>query len=370
MNSVYVHKAISLLLLLLSLSLCANIAGMPGLPLWTLALLLTVLSIVLAFTTKKPKYIPETSQQCIDIDKELYRLVLDQSNDIVFDWDILADRFTVSSRWQERFGYPAIEKDFSKKILLSPNLYPDDVPVIKEWILQLRRGIMPMEASDVRIRTVDKHHVWIRINASILRDNNGKPVRIVGTLRDVDKECREMELLRTTANSDSLTGLYNKAVARRLAEEYISEIGVGEMCALMLLDVDNFKQINDTMGHPFGDRVLCDVASWLQHLFRESDIIGRAGGDEFTVFLKNIPHAQLVYEKATAVTCALREHFSDSCEGNFAISCSIGVALLPQHGKTYDQLYEKADAALYSAKAHGKDGYCVYSPVPEHSATP
>ncbi|MCD7767100.1 MAG: GGDEF domain-containing protein, partial [Lachnospiraceae bacterium] len=128
--------------------------------------------------------------------------------------------------------------------------------------------------------------------------------------------------------------------------------------AFLMLDVDLFKHVNDGYGHAVGDIVLSAVGNGLKEIFRESDIIGRLGGDEFGIFMKNATPEAAV-ERAEMVCQMVRSIKVDTAP-TLSVSCSIGVALFPQHAKNFQDLYEKADKALYLSKNSGRDQYTLY----------
>lgn len=127
-----------------------------------------------------------------------------------------------------------------------------------------------------------------------------------------------------------------------------------------MIDVDNFKAVNDTLGHRTGDRALMEIGRRLKQLFRKSDICGRMGGDEFVVFMTNVEETENVVKKASQICGALQFlTFNDAGEET-DVSCSVGVAVSPDSGTTYEVLFEKADCAVYQAKKQGKSQYVLY----------
>jgi len=132
--------------------------------------------------------------------------------------------------------------------------------------------------------------------------------------------------------------------------------------------VDYFKNINDSLGHMFGDTVLADIGSKLKKLFRTSDIVGRVGGDEFMVLLKSIEDTALVVEKAEAIKQSLSQITKGGVD-SYPISSSIGIAMYPKDGLTYADLYQKADVALYEAKRNGRDRYIIFDGDMEYFAS-
>ncbi|MCD7884482.1 MAG: diguanylate cyclase [Lachnospiraceae bacterium] len=160
------------------------------------------------------------------------------------------------------------------------------------------------------------------------------------------------------AETDALTGVSNK----KTTEEYIKLWLADEACfstqVFIMMDIDLFKKINDRYGHAVGDAVLGAVGEGLREIFRETDIIGRLGGDEFCVFMKNATPEAAV-EKADAI-CQMVRSIQIKGQPDLTVSCSIGVSLFPQHAKNFMDLYKKADKALYISKNSGRDQYTLY----------
>lgn len=154
-----------------------------------------------------------------------------------------------------------------------------------------------------------------------------------------------------------MSSLYNKAATQELTRRLLLK-GSGKSYAFFIIDIDNFKTVNDTCGHAFGDKVIADFAVKIKRQFRESDIVGRIGGDEFVAFVP-VPSKDWAEEKAKILSESLQYEFSDR-QKTCHISASIGVALSPEAGKTFETLYQNADTALYQTKERGKNGYTIY----------
>ena len=176
---------------------------------------------------------------------------------------------------------------------------------------------------------------------------------------DVEKQMTRF--LEDQAKKDSLTQIYNAQTTRQLAEAYLAEETEELGCALLILDLDDFKQINDQYGHMFGDEVLIQVAQTIQKQFRSKDIVGRIGGEEFLILMKDVTDQEIVNMRCRQLNAAVHEIWSSQLTER-PLSCSIGVAFAPVHGKTYFELYHCADQALYLAKDLGKDQYTFYDP--------
>jgi len=160
-----------------------------------------------------------------------------------------------------------------------------------------------------------------------------------------------MEIART----DSLTGIYNRATTQKLIEN-ILQLEVSHTHALFMIDIDNFKMINDNYGHIYGDSVLKELAEALRICFGETEIIGRMGGDEFAVFIPQVHRHGEVLQLGTKLCDRLTARKIQGIQ----VNCSVGVALAPKHGSTFMKLYNNADKALYMAKSLGKNRCCVY----------
>lgn len=174
---------------------------------------------------------------------------------------------------------------------------------------------------------------------------------IIGMLMNIDAEQQEQEKLKERACLDPMTGFYNKVITKRLINEWLLCADHQHIHALMLLDIDNFKALNDEKGHYFGDEVLIDFTKQIRQLFRSSDILGRIGGDEFVIFMKD------------ASEFKIKERAAQICEFSYqdvSMSVSIGVAYAFKDGDNFETLYVKADQAMYQVKRSGKNGFTIY----------
>lgn len=187
-----------------------------------------------------------------------------------------------------------------------------------------------------------------------------KPSKMILIIKDIDREKRREIALKHQAERDGLTGLYNAATTRKKIEEALAcGYQSDEKQVFILFDLDHYKQINDTFGHTCGDQVLIDVSQMMQRRFRSSDIIGRMGGDEFVILLRNIRSYQYA-ETLVQELCEMiyKTYTRDGKE--VTVSASIGVTWAPVDGHTFAELYQKSDIALYQIKKQGKNGYKHY----------
>ena len=158
---------------------------------------------------------------------------------------------------------------------------------------------------------------------------------------------------------DELSGLLSSKEIKSRIKAFLETKANDEVCALFMIDVDNFKTVNDLNGHVIGDEVLKKFGSILKESFTIEDIVGRAGGDEFIVFVKDIQEHGNAINKAQEICQKIRNIEIDNFKGT--ISCSIGIAFYPEHGTTFKGLYNLADQALYQTKNQGRNGYTCYT---------
>ncbi len=211
---------------------------------------------------------------------------------------------------------------------------------------------------EYRMKQSDDTYRWFaaRVNSEYVDEDDIIRALIINS--DIQEEKEKEAILTYEAERDPLVGAYNKKVSEQLVEEHLQGGGVG---TLWIIDIDNFKNINDNFGHLYGDRVLCDIYDELSQLFRDKDIIGRVGGDEFMVFMKDTIRESAVIAKAQQACYAIEKVYTKEGLPDTGISASIGIAIAPQHAKVYTRLFEVADIALYATKGNGKNGFTIYS---------
>lgn len=200
----------------------------------------------------------------------------------------------------------------------------------------------------------DGSSYWSSAEIQLIKDPYTETIKAFVTIYDIDEDKRRELQMKNQLESDPLTGLYN----RRSISAKVTKV-LTERChyqhALIMLDLDHFKELNDKMGHLKGDEVLCEVAHILKKCLRKEDLCARIGGDEYIIFLKDIQDEQALSKKMTQ----LKEALCLSIEG-MTFSASIGAAIFPQHGKSFEELYENADKAMYDAKHGGRNLAHIY----------
>ena len=197
---------------------------------------------------------------------------------------------------------------------------------------------------------------WFEIRVITQTNKQGEPVLGIGILSDITERKDRISQLEKEIQMDMFTGLLNKASIERYGKRKLSELREGEKLAALIVDMDDFKDINDRYGHPAGDHVLKETADILRHHAPVGARIGRIGGDEFMVFLNDVP-SEKELEPRIAQICSSLTH---CYEGYGTVSCSMGITFYPKDGIWFEELYQKADLALYEAKHSGRSCYKFY----------
>ncbi|MEG0694543.1 MAG: diguanylate cyclase [Erysipelotrichaceae bacterium] len=216
---------------------------------------------------------------------------------------------------------------------------------------------------EARVKLRQGASLWCQVHLVLIIDEEKKPIRMIATMSDVDGIKRETLQLKIETQLDPLTGIYNKVATQSIVDRILIEDN--EMVhALMMIDVDNFKGVNDTLGHMFGDAVLMEVLAKLKKMFRSQDILGRVGGDEFLIFMRDIKDPSIAYKKAQDICKAFKKTYIGEKQ-EYQISCSVGV-VISQANENFASLFNKADIALYQAKENGKDRFHAYNGEENH----
>lgn len=211
----------------------------------------------------------------------------------------------------------------------------------------------------LRFYVSEGRYEWLEVHLHEEPAPSTETVVISGTLVNMAGWKNEVDLWKEKANRDALTGLYNREYFEHFASSHLEKETL-TTAAIVFIDIDDFKQVNDSLGHMFGDDILCCVAKRVLGIFRHTDIVARYGGDEFVVFVSGISRPDL--EKRLNQLCEVFRYPYRNDTVTYQISGSIGAAMFPEDGETYQTLLNHADSALYAAKARGKDQFMLYHP--------
>lgn len=280
------------------------------------------------------------------------------SDTILFEYDCDEHMLMFTPNIREQF--PVMDRRIVmplKENLDSGLLHPEDVPRIREFLRNVDDLEQDSQSLEMRFLSGDGTYHWMDCQCMLLRGKNGKPQTLFGKLSDVHEQKEKEQELFLKSTTDPLTGILNRAGTENRIRRYLKPDANG---FLFMVDLDNFKSINDNMGHAAGDRLLRQFAQLLKKEFREKDVIGRMGGDEFVVYMAGARDRIAAENKAERLL-ALCVELGDI----YTVSASVGIAAYPRDGRDYAVLYEKADQAMYQAKKNGKNSYCFAGEIPE-----
>ncbi|MFI3176751.1 MAG: GGDEF domain-containing protein [Eubacteriales bacterium] len=288
-------------------------------------------------------------------DNEVYNIAQQLSSSIAY-------RITIEDMAIEFIGdsiaslyLNPIVRDISAEIIDRNFIHEDDVVVIEKFLSNLQNGVE--EHLSVRVRSHGNRMEWHLLEYTIIRDEKGVPTYAIGKLTNV----QSFYDLQDKANLDLLTGCLNKGYFEEVMSKLLHE-RKEEQHVFIIIDLDNFKAINDNLGHYFGDIVLKEVSDKLRRIFRSADYIGRIGGDEFVVLMRSVHEQTIIERKVKEIIESLDITYKKSSL-SYRITASVGVALIPDHGKEYTEIYQNADTALYRSKNLGKNNYSIYEEI-------
>ena len=294
---------------------------------------------------------------------ELYKTSMDLNRMAAFEWNVPKDTLEYDEMMKHLLqGILPIEnvrESFIKARLIHPKdrqEFQNHVNRILNFKSQRRDPFQDLNL-DFRVYIKGAGYIWMHMSYRI-RYVEGWAQTVTGFMQNVDVERQEAAKMQRMVEHDPMTGLYTKTHTAYLITQAISV--PKSIHALMVIDLDNFKSVNDKLGHLIGDAVIVDMALNLKMVFRPTDILGHIGGDEFCVLMKNVPDPEIVIKKCQQLRDLLRKTYTYE-GGEVKVTSSIGIAISPQHGDEYKILFEHADAALYEVKRTGKDNQIIYS---------
>lgn len=294
------------------------------------------------------------------LSEERFELAVGGANDGIWDWDLRADQGYFSPRLNEILGKIPVDQFVSKPMEYWRALIHADDRELTE--VKLKRYLesnteSPFEA-EFRGLTESDQVCWLLMRGKALRDEQGRAVRLSGSITDVTDRKRQQANLEYQALHDSLTGLPNRNLLHDRLHISIQNAARQKMSvALILMDLDRFKEVNDTLGHQYGDLMLQQIGTRLQQVLRHSDTIARLGGDEFAILIADT-NETFASHVAQKVHVALNRVFN--LDNHFLhIGASLGIAIYPQHGDNAQSLIQHADTAMYVAK-RSNTGCAVY----------
>lgn len=290
----------------------------------------------------------------LEMERQKYQILSDLSEEIVFDYDLQKDQMTFSEKYQILTGRDLVVKNFKANLNRYDALSEKEGNRILEIVSHITQDD-PVCRFQVHADLDGNGLQWYDVYLYSVWDLEFEPecVSYIGKLINIENQKQEEMRLQLAADSDPLTQLWNRNALKAKIEPLLNH-EMMETGALCFIDIDNFKIANDSFGHAFGDSVLKRVAGLLKAGVRTTDLVGRIGGDEFLLFLRDIEGPE-AGARVQHILKKMRNEFQD-----YQVSASVGVALYPHDGQDYETLFRRADESLYAAKQLGKDNFQFY----------
>ena len=292
------------------------------------------------------------------VSERRYRTIVEMADDIVFDWNLKTKNITFSNNFNKKFSYRAPSDHFSDSFFMKGRIHPEDNERYRSDLAKLEQGV-DFKDNQYRWKNIYGDYIWMSMKTSTIRDADGNIIKIVGVLSDVDREKRgELQLIQR-ASYDALTGVYNRESIENVINGEIAKVAEGsDGFAILFVDVDDFKIYNDKYSHATGDQVLQFVTSSIGEIVEDFGFIGRYGGDEFIVCVRNCS-TNSPQRVAQDILTKLKNGFVCDSEDLLSVSVSIGVYIVNDGEKNVDQIISIADDAMYRIKKNGKASFGI-----------
>ena len=299
------------------------------------------------------------SQRKLTQSEDRYKQALNGINDVVWEIDLITQKLFTSEKWMDVIGYSLEDIHLRKlvKCIILPEYRESLFRDVKDHII-LRT---PNFSTELKVKTGNGEIKWILNRGNVLYDEMGKPIKLVGAITDISNNKKTEEKIQKLAFFDTLTNLPNRAAFfTELQEEIQNSKVCGSYGAILFLDLDNFKMVNDSLGHDVGDILIQKISERLSSVIEQDDMLSRFGGDEFLILKKNLKdkaHLEVLCENILT----LLENSFDLSGKQVFITASIGISVFPENGDDQASILKNADTAMYKAKESGKNKYQFYN---------
>lgn len=297
----------------------------------------------------------------VSMSEELHRTISDISDNMLFEWDFHKETMYVSDNFKEKFDIDPSEAQLANGKFLDKIMSEDYAEVYKRDISTLLKN-RTGHSGEYQMTTRNGSLLWFSIRALCVTDRLGEPLRVIGVVTDIDSE-KKLELqLSERASYDFLSQLYNRSTFERELKSEI-ERSAHSKVAVLFIDVDDFKFINDRFGHSVGDEVIKYVAGCIKQRVQGSGFAGRFGGDEFVLCITDPKQIEEIESLSLDLIDELYEGYhSELANVSINVKASIGIAFYPEHGDDSNKVVAAADEAMYFVKKNGKANYHIYQP--------
>lgn len=297
----------------------------------------------------------------VSMSEELHRTISDISDNMLFEWDFHKETMYVSDNFKEKFDIDPSEAQLANGKFLDKIMSEDYAEIYKRDISTLLKN-RTGHSGEYQMTTRNGSLLWFSIRALCVTDRLGEPLRVIGVVTDIDSE-KKLELqLSERASYDFLSQLYNRSTFERELKSEIERSAHAKV-AVLFIDVDDFKFINDRFGHSVGDEVIKYVAGCIKQRVKGSGFAGRFGGDEFVLCITDPKQIEEIESLSLDLIDELYEGYhSELANVSINVKASIGIAFFPEHGDDSNKVVAAADEAMYFVKKNGKANYHIYQP--------
>ncbi|GFZ32617.1 diguanylate cyclase [Clostridium zeae] len=298
----------------------------------------------------------EENRDTIQKNEEMYKLVFETANDGLWEINLTTGERYFSDRWYEIFDLSREElKDMDVWYTI---IHTDEQDKARRLVDEVGEGIRDTFSFDFRIRKKDGQYKWIHAIGKSMKDKYGKPFKIVGSHSDIHEKKIQEDQIKRLAFFDSLTGLPNRTEISRVFAEIIKEDSERNI-AVIFMDLDNFKNINDSFGHTIGDDLLIEVSKRIKYVTGDKGVVSRHGGDEFLILLPDAIDKEFITSYIGELEKKLGNNISVNGV-NVITSASFGAAIYPKDGHDFEELLKNADTAMYKSKEAGKRTFTFF----------
>lgn len=288
-----------------------------------------------------------------------YMLAIDGVNDAIWEWDLGNNNVFISEKWTSITGYALNQNinfiDFVKSII-----HEEDYNNVCSNFKDYMEGKVTCYQSEFRIKIKNNTYKWLFVRAKGLENDENKIIKLSGSITDISDRKVIEEEIKHRAYYDFLTSLPNKLLVTEIIEKTIEDFKIsGKKGAIIFLDLDDFKKVNDTLGHHYGDQLLKIIAEILKFSFDKKDTVARLGGDEFLIIMNDIKSKEDIILKCDKLIEIFKNTFEIG-ERHVYTSASMGITIFPSDSDDINTLLINADAAMYKCKETGKNNYCFF----------
>jgi diguanylate cyclase (GGDEF)-like protein/PAS domain S-box-containing protein len=301
----------------------------------------------------------QANEEYLRKSEEKYKLAIEGANDVIWEWDYKTKSFNVSDKWHEMIGGDPV-KQLPLKIF-TKLIHHNDAKRVIETMKQHLKGHTDYYKSEFRIKMQDGSYKWLLTRGKALKDIKGEVTKVAGSMTDISDRKETEHKIKYMAYYDTLTKLPNRILFMEKLEAELKKAKDQPMAgAVMLIDLDNFKNVNDTLGHDYGDALLELIAQKLKDIVKDKNTVCRFGGDEFLVLKPDIKSEEQVATFAKKILSIFENSFAVQDKLIYT-TASIGISIYHKDGEHTHNILKNADTAMYTAKSSGKNRYAFFN---------